>query len=66
MIKKSIMLNSEEMEHMRKRMIGMEKEFIERIMGIEEGVAILTRLSQIMESKISKKDVKESEEGKKK
>ena len=61
MIKKSILLNSEEMEHVRERMIGMEKEFIERIMGIEEGVAILTRLSQIMESKISKKDVKESE-----
>lgn len=44
----------------------MEKEFIERIMGIEEGVAILTRLSQIMESKISKKEAKESEDGKKK
>ena len=35
------------------------------MMGIEEGVAILTRLSQIMESKISKNEGKEVEEGKK-
>jgi hypothetical protein len=61
MIKKSILLNSEEMQHMREKMIELEKEFIERVMGIEEGVAILTRLSQIMESKISQPESREHE-----
>ena len=52
MIKQSILFNSQEIDHMKEQMIELEKIFIEKIMGIEEGVGILTRLTQVLTSKI--------------
>ncbi len=54
MIKKSILLNSDEIDHVKEKVIELEKTVIERVMSIEEGVAILTRILQNIGDKINR------------
>lgn len=54
MIKRSILLNSDEIDHVKAKLIELEKTVIEKVMNIEEGVAILARLTQTISEKINK------------
>jgi hypothetical protein len=54
MIKQSILLNSDEIDHVKAKLIELEKTVIEKVMSIEEGVAILARLTQTIGDKFHK------------
>lgn len=55
MIKRSILINSQEIEEMRERVKELERDFAVRIGGLEEGVQILTRVTQMVQGKMEEK-----------
>jgi hypothetical protein len=53
MIKQSILLSSHEIDHIKEKMIELEKGFIDRLMGMEEGLSILTRVIHAIEGRLT-------------
>ena len=51
-IKNSILANTEQIEQTKERVEEVEQKYMRRIMDVEEGVRILTRLTQMIDTKI--------------